>query len=170
MGQARGCQARSIALDNCELGAACQFLNNVLGSEAQVRPEQNVNDKEPVDIFIQWYMSQHLALIEVKWMGRSHNGEKITTDYGESRANDGAKQLADYLDENYRTAPLHSARGYLVVFDARRGNITADTRNISRPDGLKFEHREITCDPAYHVKRVDFEVPVRFFCEPKCET
>jgi len=146
-----------------------QFLNNVLGSEAQVRPEQNVNETEPVDIFIHWYMSQHLALIEVKWMGKSHNGVKITTEYGEARANHGAKQLADYLDENYRTAPLHAARAYLIVFDARRANTAADTRTISRPDGLKFENREITFQPAYHVDRLDFEVPLRFFCEPKCD-
>jgi hypothetical protein len=40
-------------------------------------------------------------IIEIKWMGDSldEGREKISTSYREDRANEGAKQLADYLDQ-----------------------------------------------------------------------
>lgn len=104
-----------------------QHLRSTLRAHelVEVREEQNVDESHPVDIKVTWSLTNRLALIEIKWLGDSTNAEGTAapTTYRDARANEGATQLADYLDENLVRAPEH-LRGYLVVFDARRRSVT----------------------------------------------
>jgi hypothetical protein len=145
-----------------------QFLSSTLRN-AEVRPEQIVDETRPVDIKVTWMLSNRRALIEIKWLGDSKGDDgKITTKYRDSRARDGAKQLADYLDANKVRAPEYRTRGYLAVFDARRRGLTDESVEIDCEDGMHYADEEIVYDPRYHEVREDFEEPARFFVEPKC--
>jgi hypothetical protein len=146
-----------------------QFLKVCLRGDVEVRPEQIVDETHPVDIKVTWFMSNRLALIEIKWLGASGKGARTLVRYSESRARDGAKQLADYLDGNAVQAPRQEARGYLVVFDGRRGGVKPSTRRINHANGFKYEHSEIVFFPKYHEIRSDFETPIRMFMEPVCD-
>jgi hypothetical protein len=146
-----------------------QFLASTL-RDAEVRPEQIVDETHPVDVKVTWMLSNRLALIEIKWLGDSKDEAtgKVTTTYRPSRARDGAKQLAEYLDANRERASERRTRGYLVVFDARRRGLAEEATDIGCDDGLHYADDEIEYDPKYHEQRGDFEEPVRFFVEPKC--
>jgi len=146
-----------------------QFLKACLRGNVEVRPEQVVDDSHPVDIKVTWFMSNRLALIEIKWLGASGKSTRTLVRHGDSRARDGAKQLADYLDGNAVQAPRQETRGYLVVFDGRRGRVKPWTRRINHADGFKYERAEIVFVPKYHETRSDFEVPIRMFMEPVCD-
>jgi hypothetical protein len=143
-----------------------QFLKNCLRGDVEVRPEQVVSDSHPVDIKVTWYMSNRLALIEIKWLGASKGASGKLTSYTEVRARKGAKQLKNYLDQNLVHAPTHQTRGYLVVFDGRRASISATTLSLSSADGMKYANEEIKYSPEYHKLRQDFEIPLRMFVEP----
>ena len=56
------------------------------------------------------------ALIEIKWVGDSltkgSNGERFTR-FRDARAQEGADQLADYLDREGSTDPATSLKGLL---------------------------------------------------------
>ncbi|MDP9048701.1 MAG: hypothetical protein M3N14_11225 [Bacteroidota bacterium] len=134
----------------------------------EARPEQVVDRSHPVDIKITWSLANRLALIEIKWLGKSlyDRSKQFTKIYTENRALKGAKQLADYLDANKIQAPLHPTRGYLVIFDARRWNCNTDTISINKKNGLKYENSVINYNPVYHNERTDFSIPYRFFIEP----
>jgi hypothetical protein len=144
-----------------------QYLATVL-RDAEVRPEQNVDESHPVDIKVTWMFTNRLALIEIKWLGKSRAAGSVTASHGDARANKGAKQLADYLDANRAQAPEHQTRGYLVVLDGRRRGLNADSTTVTRDDGLHYEGIEVAFDPQYHTVRDDFEEPIRLFCEPIC--
>jgi hypothetical protein len=146
-----------------------QFLKACLRGDVEVRPEQIVDETHPVDIKVTWFMSNRLALIEIKWLGASAKTAKTLVEYFDGRARKGAKQLADYLDANARQAPRQESRGYLVLFDGRRGRVKPCTRTVNRANGFKYEHSEILFRPKYHEIRPDFEVPVRMFMEPVCD-
>lgn len=146
---------------------------NMLLRDVTVRPEQNTDESKPVDIRIEWFGSGASALVEIKWLGRStaksrtQKAEPTYTDYSEGRAREGAKQLADYMDRQARNSVATSPRGYLVVFDARRRNITGANDALSEEDALHFENAEIAYDPDFASDRPDFEPPVRFFLKPR---
>lgn len=146
-----------------------QFLASTL-RDAEVRPEQNVDETHPVDIKVTWMLANRLALIEIKWLGDSKDSTTgtVKTSYRDARAKSGAKQLAEYLDANRESAPERQTRGYLVVFDARRRAMSEDATEVSRADGLHYDNEEIEYDPKYHETRTDFSEPFRFFMEPKC--
>lgn len=139
-----------------------QYLRGVL-RDAEVRPEQNVDETHPVDIKVTWTAARRIALIEIKWVGDSVDEYgKTSTVYRDARARSGAKQLADYLDENAEYVPGHVCRGYLVVFDARRGKIDS-----GRSDHLlSYQHTELSYDPKYDEERTDFAPPLRFYMRP----
>lgn len=63
-----------------------------------------------------WPAINNVALIEVKWLGDSGQ-----TQYRDARANEGAKQLIDYLASSVQEEPDKHFVGYLTVFDGRRG-------------------------------------------------
>jgi hypothetical protein len=134
----------------------------------EVREEQNVDETHPVDIKVTWSLTNRLALIEIKWLGDSVNAEgaAISTQYREARANEGSRQLADYLDRNKSRAPEHVTRGYLVVFDARRRGLTGVGSVISAEDALYYANQEIVFDVKRETERSDFHAPIRFYLEP----
>ena len=144
-----------------------QYLRDAF-PDAEVRPEQVVDESHPVDIKLTWADTTHRAIIEIKWIGDSvdENG-KITTQYRDARANAGAKQLSDYLDSDAETAARLRTRGYLVVFDARRRSLAENQATIDAANGLYYRDREITYDPDYHAQRNDFAIPIRMFAEPR---
>lgn len=139
------------------------------GEGLEVRPEQYVDTSHPVDVKVTWGFTNHIALIEIKWLGKSlsDDGLTFTSNYTESRARDGAKQLADYLDANVIHIPNHNTMGYLVVFDLRRKSTRINTTQITVADGHWYENQEITYNPQYHVVRKDFAPPTRMFITPQ---
>ena len=145
-----------------------QFLRASLRKDANVQPEQNVDETHPVDIKVSFDFTPNVTLIEIKWLGKSLNqsGDAIGTIYSEVRARDGVQQLADYLDMFHQSDPLRKTRGYLVVIDGRRRGLTIHSTSIARVDGMHYDHREIAFDPSFHETRGDFETPIRMFVEP----
>ncbi len=136
----------------------------------EVRPEQVVDKSHPVDIKVTWDYTINLALIEIKWLGKSleQRRESFKQNYTHGRALEGAEQLASYLDANRIQAPDKITKGYLVVFDGRRWYVNSRTKEITNKQGFHFENEEIIYDPEYNKTRTDFAKPVRFFMEPKC--
>jgi predicted alpha/beta-fold hydrolase len=128
-----------------------------------------VDRSHPVDIKITWALVNRLALIEIKWLGKSlvDRRKQFTQNYTEARALSGANQLANYLDENLRQAPIYASKGYLVIFDARRAMCKTDTTILYKDDAMKYLNSDIQYNPEYHRTRTDFASPFRFFMEPK---
>ena len=151
-------------------GSLVQFLKASLRHAAEVAPERNVDESHPIDIMVTFEGTQNVALIEIKWLGRSRNEENGTeaTSYSEQRARDGAKQLAEYLDIYHHTAPLRQTRGYLVAIDGRRRGLKLDSTSINYHNGMYYNHRNITFTPNLTESRNDFEEPLRMFAEPVC--
>jgi len=145
------------------------FLKIRLRSHKEVRPEQIVDDSHPVDIKVTWFLTNRLALIEVKWLGISmrEDGQRGQT-YTDYRARQGAKQLAEYLEANLQQAPTHITRGYLVILDCRRAGLRETTTTIDQQNGGHYRDQEINFDRLYHEERTDFEKPIRMFAEPRC--
>lgn len=149
-----------------------QALQLVL-RDANARPEHNTDETKPVDIRVEWFASGAAALIEVKWLGRSTavprkpTREITYTDYGRPRAQEGADQLADYLDREVRHTASTATRGYLVVFDARRKNILGAADPLSPADATHFASDVLEYDPEHAKSRDDFAPPVRFFLNPR---
>ena len=147
-----------------------RFLRWQLRADAEVMPEQNVDETHPIDIRVTFNFHNRVALIEIKWLGNSKNEDGIaTTSYSAARANSGASQLANYLDWFHRSLPNRIARGYLIVIDCRRRRLGSNPTCLDSADGFHFADREIKYDPAYHMKRSDFAEPMRMFAEPICD-
>lgn len=145
-----------------------QFLKVTL-REAEIRPEQIVDESHPVDIKVTWTYSHKLALIEIKWLGMPrYDDGHLGQPYTDYRAKEGAKQLAEYLEGNKVQAPTHTTRAYLVLIDGRRRGLSETTASINASDGLYYADKEISFDPKYHEIRDDFEEPIRMFVEPVC--
>lgn len=147
-----------------------RFLRDTVRSHQHVewRREQPVEGKRPPDIKITWSQSNRIAYLEVKWMGASVSDDKtkVSTEYDERDARDGAKQLAEYLDANKTEGATHQTLGYLVVYDARRKDIAFATTDLPTEDALYFQTRDVPYDPDYHAARHDFARPLRFFMMP----
>ena len=143
-----------------------RFLRYTLRSDAEVMREQNVSDTEPVDIRVTFQFSNRVALVEVKWLGKSRreNGD-LATEYTQSRAIDGARQLVGYLDSFALSSPGSVAMGYLVVLDARRRALAPELETINDADGMFYATRSIQFPPEF-TQRPDFADPVRMFAEP----
>jgi len=147
-----------------------QFLRNRMGGEHDIWPEQNVNEKNPVDIRVQpKFTNNRLILIEIKWVGYSVAADgHITARHEHGRAQKGANQLAEYIDEQLQSAPSRVIQGCYVIIDGRRNNLREGATAISRADGLHFESMEFTFAPAHHQSRKDFDPPYRMFARPIC--
>jgi hypothetical protein len=144
------------------------FLAARLDASHEVREEQGVDESHPVDVKVTRLFSNRLAIIEIKWLGDSRDRNHITVRYRDSRALEGAKQLADYLDMNRASAPNQVTRGYLVVIDARRRGLAETTTSISRTEGMHYRDIEIEYAVHHDQLRDDFEKPLRMFAEPVC--
>lgn len=144
-----------------------QYLRGVL-RDANVKPEQNVDESHPVDIHVQFTSTAQHAIIEIKWLGRSVNmvtGEEATT-YTQARALEGAQQLADYIDKTVQSSPHYGARGYLVVFDGRRNGLTIGMKTLDKVKAQGYKGADIVYSPDYAATRDDFEPPMRMYLEP----
>jgi hypothetical protein len=144
------------------------FLDITL-RDADVNEEQNIDDTQPIDIKVAWNFANHLALIEIKWLGKSLNelGDDFTAKHYAGRAREGYDQLISYMDLNKKRTFQKKSIGYLVVFDARRRNTNPQTRKISEEDGFHYRNDEIEYEPA-PCTRQDIATPVHFFMEPNC--
>lgn len=145
-----------------------QFLRNRIGGDHDVWPEQIVDESHPVDIRVQpRFTNNRLMLIEIKWLGDSVAADgHITARHREDRAQKGANQLVQYLEEQRRFAPSHVIQGYYVIIDARRRNLREGATAISRADGMYFETEELTFKTQQ--VRQDFDPPYRMFARPVC--
>lgn len=143
--------------------ALYEYLDSRL-RQCDVKREHNVDTSHPVDIIIRWRGTNHLALVEVKWLGTSLKDGEISTTYTDVRARDGASQLVGYIDNNQDSYPRDVTVGYLVVYDLRRRNNNDATRTkISRANANHYKDKEISYDPQYWLNRKDFKKPYRFF-------
>lgn len=137
------------------------------GHVKEVRPEQPVDGSRPVDLKITWSFTNRIAYIEIKWLGDSINPERSDLlKYRDSRAREGAKQLADYLDLDKPQSPSHVVMGYLVVFDARRRGLKSNNRSITKEQAFYYRNIGIQYEVRYEETRSDFARPVRMFLEP----
>jgi len=147
-----------------------QFLRNRLGADHDVWPEQVVDESHPVDIRVKpRFTNNRLMLIEIKWLGYSVAKDgHITARHQNPRAQEGADQLAQYLEDQRRLAPSSVIQGYYVIIDGRRKDLREGANTISRADGMFFEDKELTFNPAHHDERPDFDPPYRMFARPIC--
>jgi hypothetical protein len=143
------------------------FLSISLRDNPEVMPEQNVDRSHPVDIKVTWKYSSHVALIEVKWLGKSlTSGTGNLVSRTDVDARNGADQLAEYLNSNQQFATTKIVSGYLTVFDGRRRRTNNQSRTISRVNGEFYRNKEINFTVKHEEVRKDFERPRRFFMEP----
>lgn len=145
-----------------------QYLRIALRDHAEVFEEQNVSETEPVDIKITYAQSSHRALIEIKWLGHSINRTLDgtgTTYSADSRTNEGAQQLANYLNNHGQNAPASRTVGHLVVYDARRAGLNAFPPAPSHEQAWKYQSLAFAV-PTEHTDREDFAFPSRFYLEP----
>ena len=145
------------------------FLNASMRN-VSVRPEHNTDESKPVDIVVDWFGSRLRALIEIKWLGDSltkdSDGARFTS-YRDSRAQEGADQLADYLDREQSTDAGAALKGYLVVFDGRRRNVTHATTPIAAFDALYYRDRDIVLSRDHLRDRADMQPLIRYYLEPR---
>lgn len=148
-----------------------QFLRNRLGADHDVWPEQNVDESHPVDVRVKTrFTNNRLMLIEIKWLGWSVADDgHITARHQHPRAQEGADQLAQYLEDQRRFAPSNVIQGYYVIIDGRREDLREGADTISRVSGMHFEDKELTFNPAHHETRADFDPPYRMFARPICK-
>lgn len=151
------------------------FLNVVLkihlrGARLVLR-EFNVVDenKRPVDIAIYWGEANRMALIEIKWLGKSkHPDGTLSTTYPSSHVNRGLLQLKGYFDTARKNSSETIIQAYLVMFDGRRNNTNEDTQTISFADGMHYESSELVIaeDRQYFNDQPGFNPPIRMFAAP----
>ena len=148
-----------------------QYLTGALRGfdSIEVRPEQNMDETHPVDLKITFMGSLKQAILEIKWLGKGETKTGNELNYTPSRANDGAKQLKNYLEDNKDSITGIESRGTLIVFDGRRRNVSLTKTSVTYPDGLHYELRDITYDPEFHGLVPGFEKPFRLFAEPVCD-
>ncbi|WP_148061616.1 hypothetical protein [Cellulomonas sp. PhB143] len=136
-------------------------------SDATVRPEQNQSETKPVDLEVTWWSDRRAAIVEIKWLGASGQRDEshFKTKYSQSRAVEGMRQLAEYLDLRDSTTSDIPVMGYLFVFDARRRNLAPGQSSISRDDGLYYAQSDPSYPPEI-IERADMGRPFRCFMEP----
>jgi len=145
--------------------ALFEYLDSRL-RQCDVNREHNVGESKPVDIMVKWRGTSHMALIEIKWLGKSLKTDKsgFSANYADARARIGASQLVDYIDKNTDSFPRDVTTGYLAVYDLRRNkNNDPNRTTISRVDANFYKDKEIVFNPQYELTRKDFKRPYRFF-------
>jgi hypothetical protein len=144
---------------------------NVLRGARLVLREFNVVDENgrPVDIAIYWGEANRMALIEIKWLGKSkHPDGTLSTTYTNSHVNRGLLQLKGYFDTARTNSPETIIQAYLVMIDGRRNNTNEDTQTVSFADGMHFESVELVVaeDRQYYNDQPGFNPPIRMFAAP----
>jgi hypothetical protein len=133
--------------------------------------EFNVVDKNkrPVDIAIYWGEANRMALIEIKWLGKSkHQDGTLSTTYTNSQVNKGLLQLKGYFDTAQKNSPETIIQAYLVMIDGRRNNTNEYMQKISFKDGMHFASIELVIakDRQYFNDQPGFNPPIRMFAAP----
>ncbi|MER6069980.1 hypothetical protein ABT187_14255 [Streptomyces sp. NPDC001817] len=145
------------------------LTSSLRDGNADIRPESNVDERNPVDIEVKWENSNRIALIEIKWLGASGvlgDTPRITARYSESRAHEGLRQLAEYLDRTRDRAATYDRRGFLFIFDARRARVKPESTTLSDKDAWHYQDAHISFDRSL-LERSDIADPIRCFCEPR---
>lgn len=158
--------------ERCMQVSLSENLKNSVRGVNVVR-EYNLGASKPVDVRVYWREANRAALIELKWIGQSlKKDDTLGTSCSNGRANDGMKQIKEYIDLNSSDSPSVITKGYLVVIDGRRRKIRANrVRSISKKDGMHYENKglEIDQDKQYWKTFTNIEKPLRMFVEPICE-
>ncbi|NRS51446.1 hypothetical protein [Brevibacillus sp. HB2.2] len=143
------------------------FLRSVLRGNPEVKREQNVDDDNPVDLKVTWKMSKAVALLEVKWLGKSFNLEtrRKTSDYSERRAIEGAIQLRDYIRTSHEENTDIHFMGYLVLFDGRRQRIGEFDSVPTLEQAIFYRDKNIEY-PEHLENDESLNLEYRFFLEP----
>lgn len=133
--------------------------------------EHTLGSARPVDLIVKWEKSNRIALIEIKWLGKSKNDGKITSTHANSRANEGYYQLKEYYELAKRDNPTKIIKCYLVVIDGRRWQTNENTTSISHSNGMHYATKELVIDndKQYWKTFPNIEKPIRMFVEPICE-
>jgi len=136
----------------------------------RVNEEQNQSETEPVDIEVTWSLTTHIALIEIKWLGRcldSASGALASYAHSDGRARDAVPQLIGYLDDAIERNAGHDIVGYLVIFDGRRRAVTSwKPGPVSSENAWHYESQEIDFRDSLP-SRLDFRTPIRFYLQPR---
>jgi len=158
--------------EGCMQISLSEFLKSRIRG-VNINREFNLGASKPVDIRVFWREANRAALIELKWLGHSLKDDgTLGTSYSNIRANDGMGQIKEYIDLNNRDNPTTITKGYLVVIDARRRNISKNkVSTISREDGFYYKNKELEIDinKQYWKSYPNIEKPIRMFVEPICE-
>lgn len=123
----------------------------------------------PVDVAVYWGEANRMAIIEIKWLGKSkHPNGTISTTYSNSRVNEGLLQLKGYFDTAGNNMPTTIIQAYLVMIDGRRRNTNAATTSVNRDDGFHYEGELLTIadDRQYFNDHLGFQTPIRMFAIP----
>lgn len=148
-------------------------VNIIKGEVGQFDParEHNLDARKPVDIIVRWEKSNRIALIEIKWMGKSIADGNIKSKYCNGRANEGFNQLKDYFELAKKDNPNKIIKCYLIVIDARRWKTNEKTTIISYKNGMYYADKEIELDnnKQYHLTYKNISAPIRMFVEPVCD-
>lgn len=134
--------------------------------------EHTLGSERPIDLIVKWEKSNRIALIEIKWLGKSKNEEgKITSTHTNSRANEGYYQLKEYYELAKKDYPTKIIKCYLVVIDGRRWQTNENTTSISHSNGMHYatEKLMIDEDKQYWKTFPNIGKPIRMFVEPICE-
>ena len=132
--------------------------------------EHNLDASKPVDIIVRWEKSNRIALIEIKWLGKSLQDNEFKSTHSNARAVEGFVQLKDYFELAKKDYPYKIIKCYLVVIDGRRWQTNESTVSITRVNGLHYANQEIVFedDKTFHKHYKNFAEPIRMFVEPIC--
>ena len=133
--------------------------------------EHTLGSERPVDLFISWKKSNRIALIEIKWLGKSKSSDhNISSTHNNSRAVEGYKQLKDYFELAKSDYPNKIIKCYLVVIDGRRWNTNEQTVSITHSNGMYYSNSDIEFKDEfqYWATYPNMEEPIRMFVEPIC--
>lgn len=147
------------------------FLKSHLRGDVHVVREYNLGASKPVDIRVHWHDVNRAALIEIKWLGQSCREDgTFTTKYTAYRTAKGAIQLKNYLDLERQDTPSSITKGYLVVLDGRRNNLTPNQETITCVNGKHYMNDDLRPNYSRIVNNIyNFSEPIIMFSEPICE-
>ena len=118
------------------------YLQEVM--RARVSKEFTLNDDDRIDILVQDEAGLGIYFIEVKWVGTSihKTGKQIGLTFTPEPkvVPEGYQQTIKYI-KKLSDLSYHVKLGYLVVFDARKENVTGDSGDGRRSDMLEEQYK-----------------------------
>ena len=141
---------------------------------ANVKEEQNTNESRPIDITIDWDTSAK-AGIEIKWLGQSTKGPRKDgqprdpsdlLNYTDRRAQDGANQLAQYIQNTLSHDSAVNHRFYHVVFDGRRKGCRSTSSRLSKEDAFYYRDSEVAYNDDWISRVRQYAGNIRYYLHP----